>query len=332
MLALALACSASAPRAAASPAAPANPNAPPVIAGCQVFPADNIWNMPVDTVYVDARSNSYVNTIGATATMHADFGSGLWAGGPIGIPYMVVPGSQPKFNVVFQYDDESDVGPYPIPPDPLIEGGPASNGDRHILLLDEDNCRLYELFHARQDVDDGTWTAGSGAIFDLSSNALRPDTWTSADAAGLPNLPGLVRYEEVAAGEITHALRFTAPQTRSSYVWPARHEASDLTGSQYPPLGQRFRLKASFDITPFSPEVQVILRALKKYGMILADNGSAWYLSGVPSEMWDNDDLHDFHNIAGSNFEAVNLAIHMVNPDSGQFAPPHYVFVPLARR
>jgi hypothetical protein len=297
-----------------------------------VFPADNIWNMPVDTLRVDGRSNTYVNTIGATATMHPDFGEGEWDGGPIGIPYMVVPGSQPKFNVSFQYDDESDAGPYPIPPDPLIEGGPDSAGDRHILMLDEDNCLLYELFYAWQDEDDGTWSAGSGAIFDLSSNALRPDTWTSADAAGLPILPGLVRYEEVAAGEITHALRFTAPQTRSSYVWPARHEASDLTGSQYPPMGQRFRLKASFDITPFSPEVQVILRALKKYGMILADNGSAWYLSGVPSEQWDNDDLHYLHNIPGSSFEAVNVSTHMVDHDSGQFAPPSFVFVPWARR
>ncbi len=335
-MALALACSASAPQAAASPAAtsaaPASPSAPPVIAGCAVFPADNIWNMPVDTVRVDGRSNSYVNTIGADLTMHPDFGEGEWEGGPIGIPYMIVPGTQPKFDVSFEYDDESDLGPYPIPPDPLIEGGPDSDGDRHILMLDEDNCVLYELFDARQDEDDGTWSAGSGAIFDLSSNALRPDTWTSADAAGLPILPGLVRYEEVAAGEITHALRFTAPQTRGSYVWPARHEASDLTGSQYPPMGQRFRLKASFDITPFSPEVQVILRALKKYGMILADNGSPWYLSGVPNELWDNDDLHDLHDIPGSSFEAVNVSPYRVDPDSGQVGPPSFVFLPWARR
>ncbi len=345
LLAWGLACSVATPQATASPAvaappatagpaAPTSPHAPPVIAGCQIFPADNIWNMPVDKLPLDPRSSAYVSTIGAGTEVHPDFGQGVWPTGstsPIGIPYMVVPGSQAKLSVTFEYDDESDVGPYPIPPDPLIEGGPDGNGDRHILLLDEDNCQLYELFAAEQNPDD-SWSAGSGAIFDLNSNALRPDTWTSADAAGLPILPGLVRYEEVAAGEITHALRFTAPQTRGDYVWPARHEASSLTGSQYPPMGQRFRLKASFDIAGFSPEVQVILRALKKYGMILADNGSAWYLSGVPSEQWVNDVLHELDDVHGADFEAVWVKGHMVDWDSGQTEAPEFVFLPWMRR
>ena len=318
--------------AAVETGSPARAEAVPSIAGCQVFPADNIWNLPVDTLPVDANSAAYIDTIGPGAPVHPDFGSGEWAGGPIGIPYMVVPGTQPKVSVAFEYDDESDPGPYPIPEDPLIEGGPDSDGDRHILLVDEDTCLLYELYRA-WPVGDGTWSAGSGAIFDLSTNALRPETWTSADAAGLPILPGLVRYEEVAAGAINHALRFTAPETRDAYLWPARHEASDLTGNQYPPMGQRFRLKASVDISGYSPEVQVILRALKKYGMILADNGSPWYLSGVPNEAWDNDTLvGELATLHGSDFEAVWVKGNMVDPDSGQTQPPHVSWVPWVRR
>lgn len=331
-LALGLACSGANPALTAPPVSVVNESAaPPTLAGCQVFPVDNIWNLPVEGLPVDAHSSLYLQTIGANTHLHPDFGSGLWDGGPIGIPYMVVPGSQPKVSVSFQYDDESDPGPYPIPADPLIEGGPDSDGDRHILLLDEDNCQLYELFNAWPNPD-GTWHAGSGAIFDLTSNALRPDTWTSADAAGLPILPGLVRYEEVASGEITHALRFTAPQTRGEYVWPARHEASDLTGNQYPPMGQRFRLKASFDLAGYSPEVQVIMRALQKYGMILADNGSPWYLSGVPSEQWDNDMLRELRDLRGADFEAVWVQGHMVEWDSGQTESPEALFVPAIRR
>lgn len=294
--------------------------APPVIDGCTIFPADNIWNTPIDTLPVDPNSAAYVNTIGADAPLKMDFGSGIWppdTGGPIGIPFITVPGSQPKVAVTFDYEDESDLGPYPIPPDAPIEGGPNADGDRHILIIDRDNCILYELFYAYPQTD-GTWTAGSGAIFDLNSNALRPDTWTSADAAGLPILPGLVRYDEVASGEITHALRFTVPQTRSAYIWPARHEASDLTGAQYPPMGQYFRLKANYDISGFSPQAQVILRALKKYGMILADNGSSWYVSGAPDERWDNDILHELGAVKGSDFEAVDVSSLMVDPNSGR--------------
>ncbi len=290
----------------------------PTLAGCSVFPADNIWNTPVDTLPVDPNSDVYVATIGANASVHADFGSGLWEGGPIGIPYVTVPGTQPRVPVTFDYADESDPGPYPIPPDAPIEGGAASNGDRHVLVVDRDNCVLYELYYAFPVNGGSAWTAGSGAIFDLSSHALRPASWTSADAAGLPILPGLVRYAEVAAGEIRHALRFTAPQTRRAYVWPARHYASDLTGAQYPPMGQRFRLKADFDIRGFSPEVQVILRALKTYGMMLADNGAAWYISGAPDERWDNDVLHELHQITGAAFEAVDVSALMVDANSGQ--------------
>lgn len=291
--------------------------APPTIAGCPLQPADNIWNVPVDQLPLDPQSDAYVNTIGRTRHVHADFGSGTWEGFPIGIPYTTVPGTQPKFPVNFWWPDESDAGPYPIPPNVPIEGDPNGDGDRHILIVDRDNCTLYELYAAHQV--NGQWHAGSGAIFDLNSNALRPDTWTSADAAGLPILPGLARYDEVAAGEINHALRFTAPQTRSSYVWPARHEASDLTGAQYPPMGQRFRLKASFVIDDsFSPHARVILRALKKYGMILADNGSSWYISGAPDERWDNDVLHELDVVTGDDFEAVDVSSLMVHPDSGQ--------------
>jgi hypothetical protein len=295
--------------------------APPQVAGCTVFPADNIWNARVDTLPLDANSATYVATIGAGNYVHADFGSGDWppgSGSPIGIPYVDVPSTQARVPVTFDYDDESDAGPYPIPPDAPIEGGPDSDGDRHVLVLDRDNCVLYEMFYAFPLDGGSNWHAGSGAIFDLKSNTLRPDGWTSADAAGLPILPGLVRYEEVAAGEIRHALRFTAPQTRRAYVWPARHYASSLTGTQYPPMGQRFRLRADFDVSGFSPEVQVILRALKTYGMILADNGAAWYISGVPDERWDNDALHELHQVHGSDFQAVDVSSLMVDPNSGQ--------------
>jgi hypothetical protein len=292
----------------------------PTLAGCPVLPPDNIWNTPVDTLPVDTRSALYINTIGANTGLHPDFGSGLYQGGPIGIPYVVVPGDQALADITFRYDDESDPGPYPIPPDAPIEGGPESRGDRHVLVLDRDHCVLYEVFSAYPQ-EDGSWRAGSGAIFDLQSNDLRPETWTSADAAGLPILPGLVRYDEVAAGEIRHAVRFTVPRTRRAYIWPARHYASIRTEEQYPPMGQRFRLKASFDISGFSPEVQVILRALKKYGMILADNGSPWFISGVPDEHWNNERLvTEFRRVHGSDFEAVDESSLIVDPDSGQVA------------
>ncbi len=292
----------------------------PTLAGCPVFPVDHIWNTPVDRLPLDPNSTAYINSIGAADNLHADFGSGDWEGFPIGIPYTLVPGTQPKVSVEFEYDDESDPGPYPIPPNPNIEGDPNGDGDRHILILDQDNCRLYEIYAAWYA--DGQWHGGSGAFFDLKGYALRPDGWTSADAAGLAILPGLVRYEEVAAGEIRHALRFTVNQTRRAYVWPARHYASYRTEMQYPPMGQRFRLKADFDISGFSPDVQVILQAMKTYGLILADNGSDWYISGAPNDGWDNEALHEFHRIAGANFEAVDVSSLRIDPNSGQARQP----------
>jgi uncharacterized membrane protein YgcG len=289
----------------------------PTLEGCPVFPENNIWNTSVADLPLDPQSSTFINTIGPTQGLHPDFGSGTWNGGPIGIPYNVVDGSQTEVNNSFEYTDESDPGPYPIPPNALIEGGSQSAGDRHVLVLDRDSCILYELFSAYPQ-QNGTWQTGSGAVYDLNSNALRPAGWTSADAAGLPILPGLVRYDEVAAGEIRHALRFTAPQTRSDYVWPARHEASSLTGAQIPPMGQRFRLKAGFDISRFSAPVRVILQAMKTYGLILADNGSAWYISGAPDSRWDNDMLvSELAQVKGSDFEAVDVSPLMVDPDSG---------------
>ena len=305
----------------ATPTATATPGAP-MLAGCPVFPANNIWNTRVDTLPVDASSTAYVTTIGPNAGMHPDFGAGEWNGGPIGIPYAAVPTNQPPVAMSFDYDDESDPGPYPFPTNAPIEGGPDSDGDRHVLIVRRGACDLFETWYS-WPTPDGSWYAGSGARFGLTSNALRPDGWTSADAAGLPVLPGLVRYDEVASGAIRHALRFTAPQTRRAYVWPARHYASDLTGPQYPPMGQRFRLKASFEISGFSPANQVILQALKTYGMFLADNGSAWYLSGVPDPRWDDDDLHALQTgVHGRDFEAVDESSLMIDPDSGAAYPP----------
>jgi hypothetical protein len=321
--------------ASATPLAPATPQSPPTLAGCPVLPADNIWNAPVNLLPGDANSDAYIETIGADETVHADFGSGLWDGGPIGIPYVVVPGSQPGVDVTFYWDDQSDPGKYPIPSDAPIEGGDAATGDRHVLVLDQGACVLYELYKAYPE-SGGNWSAMSGAVFNLNSHLLRPETWTSADAAGLPILPGLARYDEVAAGAINHALRFTAPETRDEYVWPARHQASDLTGAEYPPMGQRFRLKADYDISGFSPAAQVILQALKTYGMMLADNGSPWYISGAPDERWDNDVLHDLDVVQGSDFEAVDVSSLMLNPDSGQVRPAvaydHFLFLPVAAR
>jgi hypothetical protein len=294
----------------------------PMLAGCPVFPANNAWNTPVDHLSVDSNSAAYIATIGSGVGLHPDFGAALWDGGPIGIPYTLVPGNQPRVEVSFEYDDESDPGPYPIPPDAAIEGGGNSTGDRHVLVLDKQRCVLYETFSSYPQPD-GSWQAGSGAIFDLYSHALRPSGWTSADAAGLPILPGLVRYDEVAAGEIRHALRFTAPQTQKKFVWPARHYASSLTGSNYPPMGKRFRLKASFDVSTFSADVQVILRALKKYGMILADNGSAWYISGAPDPRWNDDVLvSELRRVKGADFEAVDEAPLLVDANSGQARQP----------
>ena len=282
-------------------------SAQPRIGNCPVLPADNIWNTPIDTLPAMPNSATLVNTIGASRTFHADFGSGLWDGGPIGIPFITVPGTQQKFPATFLYWDESDPGPYAVPLNAPIEGGPNASGDRHAIAVDTDNCTLYELYRAFPD--SASWVGDSGAIYDLRSNALRPATWTFADAAGLPIVPGLVTYEEMMSGEIKHAIRFTAPQTKREFVWPARHYASSLTGTQYPRMGERFRLKASFDVSSYPADVQVILRAMKKYGIILADNGSAWYVSGKPDSRWNNDTLRALHKLLGSSFEAVDATV-----------------------
>ncbi len=271
----------------------------------QIFPSSDAWNTPINNSPVDPNSANLIANIGLSTNLHADFGAN-WNGGPFGIPYVIVPGTQKRKAVTFDYDDESDPGPYPIPSNAPIEGGASSTGDRHVLVVDSTNKKLYELFDAHPQPD-GSWHAGSGAIFDLQTGTTRPAGWTSADAAGLPILPGLARYDEVAAGEINHALRFTVSQSRRAYVFPARHWASNNTNPNLPPMGMRVRLKASFDISSFGPQTQVILRALKKYGMIVADNGSNWYISGAPDSRWNDNDLNGLKSIAGSNFEVVQM-------------------------
>ncbi len=281
------------------------------IAGCPMFPDNNIWNTPVHTLPMHPRSDQWVNSIGRNTGFHMDFGSGTWDGGPIGIPYNIVGAGVTKVPVSFDYEDESDPGPYPIPANPKIEHG----SDHHILIVDNSTCTLYELFDA--SYSGGSWHADSGAIWNLNSNALRPDTWTSADAAGLPILPGLVRYEEILSGKIDHAIRFTASNT-NGYIWPARHLTSNNpTAPHIPPMGARFRLKSSFNISGYPPHMQVILTAMKTYGIILADNGSNWYVSGAPDPRWDNDMLHLLDDLTGDDFEAVNTSLLMVNYNSG---------------
>jgi len=277
------------------------------LGGRRPFPDDNPWNQEIADEPVDPLSDILIATIGRERNLHPDFGSGLYDGGRIGIPYIVVPGDQPEVPVHFtQFESESDPGPYPIPPDAPIEGMPRGEGDRHVIVIDRDNQVLYELVHAFTAPEGKRWWADAGAVFDLTSNALRPEGWTSADAAGLPIFPGLVRYDEVVEqGEIRHALRFTCPDTRRAFVWPARHQASRDRSPALPPMGMRVRLKASVDIEGYPAEAQVILRALKRYGMFLADNGGPWFLSGTPDPRWDNDALSTLKQIRGRDFEVV---------------------------
>jgi hypothetical protein len=302
------------------------------IDACPLFPQSNVWNTAVDQLPVDPHSDEYINAIiPPDKGLHPDFGSGTWQGQPIGIPYNIVTGATAGVRVSFYYNSESDPVLYPIPPNPLIEGG----SDHHILIVDRDHCILYELFDASQS--GGGWSAGSGARYSLISNDLRPDTWTSADAAGLPILPGLARYDEVAAGAITHALRFTLQNTRNEHIWPARHDASSYNNIDYPPMGQRFRLKASYQIPAnFSPQTRVILQALKTYGMILADNGSDWYISGAPDPGWDDDRLvNELKLVKGTDFEAVDESSLMADPNSGVVRnytfPPPSAWFPILR-
>ncbi len=270
------------------------------LGGCPVFPADNAWNTDVSSLPVAAGSDAYVASIGLTGHLHADFGGG----GAYGIPYVAVH-AQPGVPVDFTaYGDESDPGPYPVPLAAPVEGGASSDGDRHVLAVDVDHCRLYEMYRAFPEGDH--WNADSGAVFDLRSDALRPDGWTSADAAGLPILPGLARYDEVASGAIHHALRFTVARTQRGYIHPATHDASSSTDPSLPPMGLRLRLKASFDVTPYHGEARVIVDALKRYGMIVADNGSNWYVTGAADARWNDDDLNQLKTVPGSAFEAVD--------------------------
>jgi hypothetical protein len=274
---------------------------------CPVFPKSNQWNLPVDKLPLAGNSAALVRSIGIDRPVHADFGSGNYNGGPIGIPYITVSGRAHKTRVSFDYSDESDKGPYPIPKNVPIEGGRNASGDRHAIIVDRSRCRLYELY-ALQPTSGGGWHAGSGAIWNLRSNRLRPRDWTSADAAGLPILPGLARYDEVRRGSIDHALRFTVPDTRKAFVYPARHFASSDTDPNLPAMGQRFRLKASFDTSGFPKQARIVLKALKRYGMIVADNGSSWFISGAPARGWNNDDLHTLGKVTGSDFEAVDTS------------------------
>ena len=281
-----------------------------------VFPVNNFWNVRVDALPVHPKSQQWVNAIGADSFFHADFGSGTWDGGPIGIPFNTVAGGTAKKTVSFEYADESDTGPYPIPDNAAREWG----SDHHILLVSESEGRLYELYHA--SLEGGQWTAGSGAIWDLASNDLRPRGWTSSDLAGFPILPGLVRYDQVSSGAIQHAIRFTAFNTAEGYIWPARHPVPDLTGADHsldvPPMGARFRLKGSYVIPDSaSAEVRVILQAMKEYGIVLADQGSEWYITGCPDERWNNEQLHWLdENLQGSVFEAVDTSSLMISEDS----------------
>jgi hypothetical protein len=280
----------------ASSAAPPAAVSGASIAGCPLFPADNPWRRDISHDPLNAHSAAWVASVGTGGYIHPDFGSNP----SYGIPYSVVPAGQPKVPITFDaYGDESDPGPYPIPPNAKVEGG----GDRHVLVASGD-CHLYELYGATRH--GAGWTAASGAVFNLASNALRPAGWTSADAAGLPILPGLVRRDEVASGHIDHALRFTIAQTQSGYIQPATHAAGSTTSANVAPMGARFRLKASFDINRYHGAARVILKCLQTYGMFVADNGSNWFLSGATDSGWDDDDLNQLKSVPGSAFEVVD--------------------------
>jgi len=272
------------------------------------FPSDNLWNTDISSMPVDPNSDNIINYIGASSPLHPDFGAGLYAGQSIGIPYQIEADTQPLVTIKLgAYASESDPGPMPIPGNALIEGFPhPGNGDRHVLVLEQTGCWLFELYNARE-LAGGSWSANSTAIWDMTIDEQRPYTWTSADAAGLPIFVGLVRYDEVAAGAINHALRFTVPSTREAFVAPASHWASTVTDTNAPPMGTRLRLKASFDISGFPADDQVILTAMKRYGLILADNGSAMFVSGTPDNRWNNDDLNQLKTLAASDFEVVQL-------------------------
>jgi hypothetical protein len=284
------------------------------LGGRAIFPANNPWRTDISSAPRDANSNNLIASCGATKGLHPDFGT-VYAGAPNGIPYVVVHGTQARVPVSFYYGNESDPGPYPVPPYAPIQGGASSTGDRHVLVVDADNWKLYEMYDAHPVSGGASWTGGSGAIFDMTAGTIRPAGWTSADAAGMPILPGLVRYDEVGMRHvIEHALRFSCSRTRKAYIPPARHSAGSQTSADYPPMGMRVRLKASFDISPYSPINQVILKALKKYGMFVADNGADMYLSGAPDPRWSDNDLHNLTNVHGSDFEVVQMSGMVTQP------------------
>ena len=275
---------------------------------CPIFPRSSHWNQRVDQLPVHSNSDAIVRSVGLEENVHPDFGAGLYEGARIGIPYVTVKRSQRRVPISFEYADESDPGPYPIPRGVPIEGGRGSDGDRHVIVVDRARCRLYEVFAAYPEDGGARWRAGSGAVWNLRSNRLRPAGWTSADAGGLPILPGLARYYEVKRGRIDHALRVTAPETRREYIYPARHFASDSNDPDLPAMGQRFRLKAGYDIGGFPRQARVILQALKRYGLIMADNGSPWFITGAPHRGWSNDALNTLKRVPGSAFEVVDTS------------------------
>src|SRR5580765_1599162 len=274
----------------------------PAAPKCPVFPKSNPWNQRVDRLPVASNSAAVINSIGASTGLHADFGSGLWDGSPIGIPFDVVTKKTPRSRVGFEYSDESDHVGYPIPKRVHIEGG----SDHHALLVDRTACRLYAP--GGPEKQNGRWHAWAGATWNLRSNHVRPAGWTSAEAAGLPIFPGLARYDEVKRGVIDHALRFTVQRTRRAYVFPARHYASSSDDPSLPPMGLRLRLKASFDVSGYPRQARIVLLALKRYGMIVADNGSSWYISGAPDPRWSNDALHTLGRVSGASCEVVDTS------------------------
>lgn len=297
------------------PTVPTRVTPPP--AGCSLFPADDVWHADISTLPVNAHSGTWLASMSSSGThLHPDFGPSYGAQPvPYGIPFTTVTNSHPKVAVSFQYAGESDPGPYPFGPDTPIEGGQNASGDRHAIILNTDSCTLFELWDSHYSSSGST--AGSGAIWNLRSDALRPAGWTSADAAGLPILPGLLQPDEVATGNVTHAIRFTAPRTDKSYVWPARHQAGARADPSLPPMGARFRLSAGFDMSSYRPDAQVVIRAMQKYGLILADNGSSWYFGGTSDNAWDPNLIQDLKRIPASAFVAVDESSLMASPDSG---------------
>lgn len=298
----------------------AAPAAAPGDGPCATSLPDSFWRAPVDTLPLHPSSARYVSSIGSTEPLHPDFGSGLVEGQPFGIPITVTDAEVPETKVTLDNPEESETSGYRIPRDARVENGPASDGDRHVVVWDRRLCRSYELFDAEQQGPEA-WHAGSGAIFDLRSHELRPDGWTSADAAGLAILPGLVRYEEAAAGRIDHAIRITVPRSDQSYVWPARHHAGAAADASLPPMGLRLRLKGSVDTTGLPPQARAVAEALKKYGAIVADNGSPWFITGEEHSGWDNSQLGALKKYKGSDFEAVDASGLQLSPDSGAVAP-----------